>query len=331
MKISAKYGVPVIPFGGGTSMEAQVNAIYGGITLDMRQMNKILNISVEDLQATVEGGVTRLQLNQALEEYGLHVFHRSGRGRDARRHGLDARLRHHGRALWHDARERPGAQGRARRWACDQDRLARAQVRSRLRSHAALRRRRGHARRDDRSHTAAAPAAGSCRRRELHVRRRSAMRSKPRWRRSSSASPWRASSLWTKLQVEACNRYSKTNYPVAPILFFEFHGDSGAQCRRAGRNGEEARGRASRARISVVHDARRARRALENAPRGVFRECGVSQGREDVYDGHLRADLAPRGLHRRIEKGYPARVVSRADCGACGRRQLSYVVYDRPQ
>ena len=61
MKISAKYGVPVIPFGGGTSMEAQVNAIYGGITLDIRQMNKILNISVEDLQATVEAGVTRFR------------------------------------------------------------------------------------------------------------------------------------------------------------------------------------------------------------------------------------------------------------------------------
>ena len=53
LKISAKHGVPVIPFGGGTSMEAQVNAIYGGITIDMREMNKILNIGTEDLQATV--------------------------------------------------------------------------------------------------------------------------------------------------------------------------------------------------------------------------------------------------------------------------------------
>src|ERR1700733_801930 len=51
VKISAKYGVPVIAFGGGTSMEAQVNAIYGGITIDMREMNKIVNVSVEDLQA----------------------------------------------------------------------------------------------------------------------------------------------------------------------------------------------------------------------------------------------------------------------------------------
>ncbi len=45
MKISAKHQVPVIPFGAGTSMEAQVNAIHGGITIDMREMNKVVRIS----------------------------------------------------------------------------------------------------------------------------------------------------------------------------------------------------------------------------------------------------------------------------------------------
>src|SRR5260221_4533391 len=40
VRISAKYGLPVIPFGAGTSLEGHVNAIRGGITIDMREMNR---------------------------------------------------------------------------------------------------------------------------------------------------------------------------------------------------------------------------------------------------------------------------------------------------
>src|SRR5271168_1577389 len=74
MKISAKHQVPVIPFGAGTSMEAQVNAIHGGITIDMREMNKVVRISPEDLQATVEAGVPRKQLVKALANTGLRFL-----------------------------------------------------------------------------------------------------------------------------------------------------------------------------------------------------------------------------------------------------------------
>src|SRR3989475_13275337 len=71
LKISAAHQVPVIPFGAGTSLEGHVNAIHGGITIDLREMNKVLRVSVEDLDATVEAGVTRLQLNKALRNTGL--------------------------------------------------------------------------------------------------------------------------------------------------------------------------------------------------------------------------------------------------------------------
>jgi D-lactate dehydrogenase (cytochrome) len=71
VKISAAHQVPVIPFGAGTSLEGHVNAIHGGITIDLREMNKVLRVSVEDLDATVEAGVTRLQLNKALRNTGL--------------------------------------------------------------------------------------------------------------------------------------------------------------------------------------------------------------------------------------------------------------------
>jgi D-lactate dehydrogenase (cytochrome) len=64
----------VIPFGAGTSLEGQVNAIRGGITMDMRKMGKILKINPEDMDVTVEAGVMRLQLNKALEGTGLTFF-----------------------------------------------------------------------------------------------------------------------------------------------------------------------------------------------------------------------------------------------------------------
>jgi D-lactate dehydrogenase (cytochrome) len=71
LKISARFQVPVIPFGAGTSLEGHVHAIRGGITVDLREMNRVLRIGTEDLDATVEAGVTRLQLAKALRDTGL--------------------------------------------------------------------------------------------------------------------------------------------------------------------------------------------------------------------------------------------------------------------
>src|SRR5438132_7057236 len=71
VRISAAHGIPVIAFGSGTSLEGHVNAIHGGITIDLHEMNKVLRVGVDDLDATVEAGVTRLQLNKALRNTGL--------------------------------------------------------------------------------------------------------------------------------------------------------------------------------------------------------------------------------------------------------------------
>src|SRR3954454_19418896 len=71
VKISARHHVPIVPFGAGTSLEGHVHAIRGGISLDLREMNRVLRVSAEDLDATVEAGVTRLQLNKALQNTGL--------------------------------------------------------------------------------------------------------------------------------------------------------------------------------------------------------------------------------------------------------------------
>jgi D-lactate dehydrogenase (cytochrome) len=71
VEVSKRYQVPLIPFGAGTSLEGHVHALRGGITISMRDMNRIVRVGVEDLDATVEAGVTRLQLNKALRNTGL--------------------------------------------------------------------------------------------------------------------------------------------------------------------------------------------------------------------------------------------------------------------
>jgi D-lactate dehydrogenase (cytochrome) len=71
VRVSAAFDVPIVAFGAGTSMEGHVQALGGGITIDMREMNAIRRVSTEDLTATVEAGVTRLQLERALRNTGL--------------------------------------------------------------------------------------------------------------------------------------------------------------------------------------------------------------------------------------------------------------------
>ena len=71
MRICARRGVPVIPFGTGTSFEGSVNAPFGGISLDFRDMNRVLAVHAEDFDCIVEPGITRKRLNDDLRDQGL--------------------------------------------------------------------------------------------------------------------------------------------------------------------------------------------------------------------------------------------------------------------
>jgi D-lactate dehydrogenase (cytochrome) len=71
VKLCAAHGVPVVPFGTGTSLEGHVNAPSGGVSIDTSLMKRIVDVHEEDLDCTVEAGVTRKELNEHLRDRGL--------------------------------------------------------------------------------------------------------------------------------------------------------------------------------------------------------------------------------------------------------------------
>jgi len=71
VRLCAAARVPVIPFGTGTGLEGHVNAPMGGICIDLSGMNRILAVRAEDLDCTIEAGVTRHQINDYVRDQGL--------------------------------------------------------------------------------------------------------------------------------------------------------------------------------------------------------------------------------------------------------------------
>lgn len=71
VRLAAQYRTPVIAYGAGSSLEGHLLAIQGGISIDVSRMNRILSIDADDLTVTVQPGITRKQLNEALRHQGL--------------------------------------------------------------------------------------------------------------------------------------------------------------------------------------------------------------------------------------------------------------------
>ena len=71
VRICAEHSLPVIPFGAGSSLEGHVNAPFGGVSIDFRDMNKLLTVHAEDLDCVVQAGITRKTLNEQLRDSGL--------------------------------------------------------------------------------------------------------------------------------------------------------------------------------------------------------------------------------------------------------------------
>ena len=71
VRVCARHQTPLIPFGVGTSLEGGIGAPHGGVCVNMSGLDRILCISAEDMDATVEAGVTRKRLNAELRDSGL--------------------------------------------------------------------------------------------------------------------------------------------------------------------------------------------------------------------------------------------------------------------
>ncbi len=88
IKLAAQYKTPVIPFGVGSSLEGHLLAIQGGISVDVSRMNQVLRVNAEDLTVTVQPGVTRKAVNEAVKAEGL--FFPIDPGADASIGGMSA-------------------------------------------------------------------------------------------------------------------------------------------------------------------------------------------------------------------------------------------------
>ena len=238
--ICARHGTPVIAFGTGTSLEGHVNAPHGGISIDVRDMNRVLAVHAEDLDCVVEPGITRKILNEHLRDQGL--FFPIDPGADASLGGMTATRASGTNAVRYGTMkdnilslkavlangEVIKTASRAKKSSAGYD-LTRLFVGSEgtlgVITEITLR-------------LAGIPeaiAAGICPFASVEAACNATIAT------IQSGIPVARIELLDALQVKACNAHSKLTLPEAPMLFLEFHGSQAGVAEQSERFGEIAR------------------------------------------------------------------------------------------
>ena len=311
LKLCSEFRVPAIPYGAGTSLEGSVAALHGGVAVNLQEMNEILAVNRDDLDAVVQPGVTRRQLNAWLKDSGL--FFPVDPGADASLGGMIA-TRASGtnavrygtmrenilavEAVLADGRViRTGARARKSAAGYDLTHLFTGSEGTLGVVTEATVRLYG---------VPEAMSAAVCNFKDLDSAVRAVIQT------IQFGIPVARIELLDDLAVDAINRYSKTDYPAAPTLFLEFHGSRASVEEQAETVGEiaaefgggdfrwtanaEERNRLWRAR----HDAAYAIKSLRPGgriwatdvcvPISRLAEC-IARTREDLRENRLLAPI----------------------------------------